>query len=74
LDQSGNHPDPGAAEADVPIHFLTERANHERRDERAKIDTHVEDRETGVPTLVVFVVQRADHGADVRFSRPVRSR
>ena len=65
LDEAEHHPDAGGAEADVPVDALTEIAADQRRDERAEVDAHVEDREAGVAPLVVVRVELADDHADV---------
>ena len=53
-------PTPAAREADVPVDALSEIAADQRRDERAEVDAHVEDREAGVAALIVGRVERAD--------------
>jgi hypothetical protein len=35
-------------------------SRRQRRDERAEVDAHVEDREAGVAAFVVAAIQRAD--------------
>ena len=64
-------PTPAAAKPEVPVDALPEIAADQRRDERAEVDPHVEDREAGVAAVVVRRVELADDDADVAFSSPV---
>jgi hypothetical protein len=54
----------------VPVDLLAEEAADERRQERAQVDPHVEDREARVATRIVLRVEAADHGAHVRLQQP----
>ena len=49
----------------MPVHALAEIAAHQRRDERARVDPHVEDRIAGVAARIVRGIQPADDDADV---------
>ncbi len=49
---------------------LGESADDQRRDERAEVDAHVEDREAGVAPQVLLAVQLTDDGAHVRLQEP----
>ena len=79
-DQAERHADAGGAEAPVPTvrgsdaparelrppaFALREVAGNERREERADVDAHVENRETGVAAFVGRTVEAADHRGDV---------
>ena len=60
LNEAERHPDAGARESDVPVDALREVPGDERPENGAEVDPHVEDREPGVATRVVRVVERAD--------------
>ncbi len=79
-DEPERHADAGGAEAPVPAIgrieaagaepalegiALRQEAGHQRREEAADVDAHVEDREAGVAALVAGRIEPADHGADV---------
>jgi hypothetical protein len=71
LDESEGHADRGGAEAEVPGDLLPQRADHQRGEERAEVDAHVEDGEAGVPARVlVLAVQVPDERGDVRLEQP----
>ena len=68
LDQPAHHSDAGSREAPVPAEAgaLAERSADERAQQRADVDTHVEDAEAAIAPRIVRRIQFADHRADVR--------
>ena len=62
-------PTPARRESAVPVDLLPEVPADQRRDERAEVDAHVEDREAGVAARVAWRVELADDGADVRLQQ-----
>ena len=48
LHETEDHPDAGRGETPVPAHVFAEVAAHQRAEECAEIDPHVEDRKTGI--------------------------
>ena len=59
LNHAEHHADAGRGETEVPVDALPEIPADQRRDERAEIDPHVEDRETGVAADVVLADRAA---------------
>src|SRR5262249_47380118 len=53
------HAHAGAREAVVHSDLLPERSAHERREERARVDAHVEDRERLITAWIALAVERA---------------
>ena len=53
----------------MPVNVFPQITADERRGEGADVDAHVEDGETAVAAMIVGTVERADHGADVRFQQ-----
>ena len=70
LNEAEHHADAGRGEAEVPVDVLSEIAADERREERAEVDAHVEDREPGIAPLVLGRIELADDDADVAFQQP----
>ena len=69
--ETRDHADAGGAEAVVPAEPLPERAADERREERAEVDPHVEDRECAVPPRITRRVEASDLCRDVRLEGAV---
>src|SRR5262249_37532369 len=84
LKDAEEHADSGGTEAPMPRRFgpdahprqdrpelrtLSEPAADQRRDESTQIDSHVEDRKTGVPSVVFLRIKLPDHRAYVRFEQ-----
>jgi hypothetical protein len=69
LHEADHHADAGDREAQMPVDALAEIARDQRRDERAEVDAHVEDREGGVTSDVVRRVQLRDDDRDVAFQQ-----
>src|SRR5262245_10458821 len=67
LDEPEHHTNARGGEADVPVHALPEISADERRDERAGVDAHVEDRIARIASAVVRVIQPSNDDADVPF-------
>jgi hypothetical protein len=55
----------------VPADLLAEVAAHDRGEEGAEVDAHVEDGEAAVAPRVALVVEPADDGRDVGLEEPV---
>jgi hypothetical protein len=72
-DDRDQHADAGGQEADAPAigRVLAERRAHERREERARVDAHVEDHEGAVAARVALRVEVADHRRDVGLEEAV---
>ena len=70
LHDANRHADARRGKARVPAHALAQIAAHERRQERAEVDAHVENREAGVAPLVFGRVELADDHADVALEQP----
>ena len=68
---SDEHADAGGGEAVVPAYFLSERTAYNRREERAKVHTHVVDRVGAVDALIAGLIERADLCCEVRLKHPV---
>ena len=66
LNQPEHHTDSGGSEAPVPVVALTEESSHERSEEGAEVDAHIEDGEAGVTPRPSLRIQLTDHRADVR--------
>src|SRR5262245_14023951 len=49
----------------MPVDFLCQIAGDHRSEKSAEIDSHVENGKAGVAPLIAFLVQRADHSADI---------
>src|SRR5437016_3049064 len=69
LNQPQRHADAGQSEAPMPIDGLTDVTASERRKNRADVDPHVENRETGVAAAVILTVKLAHHGTDARLQQ-----
>ena len=70
LREPEDHSESRRCEADEPVHTLAQIAAHQRRDERAEIDAHVEDREARIAPVIVRPVQPAHDHADVPLQEP----
>ncbi len=64
LDEPDHHADTGGGESHVITHGVGEEAHHERGDERAEVDAHVEQRETTIAAGVVRRIQVTDDRGD----------
>src|SRR6185436_19344202 len=65
-EKTQQHADASGAKTVMPSNALSEVPADERRDERAGVDPHVEDREPRVTPLITAAVDLADHRRDVR--------
>src|SRR5712672_4301661 len=65
-DESDHHTEPGGAEAERPTHSLAEDARDKRGDQRADVDSHVKDRESGIAARSALGVEITDDRRDVR--------
>ena len=69
LRQAKQHTDAGRREAEMPIDALREVSGDERTNERAEVDAHVEQGESGVAARVPLPIERADERAHVRLQQ-----
>ena len=69
--QARQHADGRQSEAPSPTVGFADDAAQQRRDGRAEIDAHVEDRETAVAFARKVAVEDADHVRDVRLEETV---
>jgi hypothetical protein len=67
--QAEQHADAGRREAEMPIDALRQISGDERANERAEVDTHVEQGEPGVAAGVSLPIERADERAYVRLQQ-----
>src|SRR5215212_9714510 len=58
------------APSNVPVNLLAEVAGHHLTDQRADVDSHIEDRESSVATRTPFGIQIANDRGDVRLEEP----
>src|SRR6185437_132774 len=65
-DDANDHADASRAESPVPANALTEIAGDQWCDQRAGIDTHVEDREASISARTAFRIEIADSCRHVR--------
>jgi hypothetical protein len=65
LNDADHHADAGRRKPDVPVDPLTEIPANQRRDERAEVDAHVENRIPRIAPHVVGRIQPPDDHADV---------
>ena len=70
LNDAEHHADARRGEAEMPVDRLPQVAAHQRREERAEVDPHVEDREPRVAALVLGRVELPDDDADVALEQP----
>jgi hypothetical protein len=54
----------------VPVDTLSEVSRDDRAEYRAQIDSHVEERKTGIAPGVILVVERSDQCAGVWLQQP----
>jgi hypothetical protein len=67
--QTEQHRDARGAHADMPVNLLAEVAGNQLTEESADVDSHIEDRESGVPACAAFRIQVADNRGDVRLEQ-----
>ncbi len=65
LHQAQRHADSGESEAPMPVDGLAHIPTRQRRQKRADVDSHVENGEARVSPVILFLIELADHGADV---------
>ena len=70
LDYPKEHAHTRRCKTVMPVHFLAKIAAHQRSQQRAEIDAHIENGKTGVAPCAPFGVQLAHDGADVGFQQP----
>src|SRR5437764_15309805 len=69
LNQPRRHADTRQSKAPMPVDGLADIAASQRRNECADVDAHVEDRKSGVATVVILTVKLAYHGTDARLQQ-----
>src|SRR4249919_878485 len=66
LNEAQHHTKPRDAESQMPVDSLTEKSGDDRRDTRAEVDPHVENRKPGVAPSATLRIQPADHRRHAR--------
>ena len=64
-----NIPTPAAAKTPVPTKLLAQRTGYDLARERARVDSHVENRKSRIATCATFGIQIADDRGDVWFEQ-----
>src|SRR5262249_45562788 len=69
--QAGHHADPGQSEGVVIAKFLADDSAEQWPEERSNIDAHVKDGKCPIAPRVARLVERADHGGDIRLEEAI---
>src|SRR5207248_1132495 len=69
LREAKSHTHTGACESEMPIHFLCKVSRDDRPEKCAEIDSHIENRKSGVAARIAIFIKRTDHRAHIRFEK-----